>query len=112
MPHTYPNYALDGSFYHLLPNGNGLLGGIGIDAGPAAKIKVKSAGHGIQLVAADGVTVILDVPETGYVPPSVGGAFLQLTPQASAPAGITPGAIWVDLNGGYHGLDSTGDVSL
>lgn len=89
-------------------NSRGFLGFVKIEAGLTPKMMIGSAGYGFQIVAADGVTVILNVPETGFVP---SGTFVQLTPQASAPAGITEGGIWYSSSDhAYHGVDDTGDV--
>ena len=110
MPDTYPDPGLDGGYKHFLPNSASKTGFLGIEPGGSARVVLASAGNGILLTKADGVTPLLSLPETGYTPPAA--SFVQLTPQAVAPVGITPGAIWVDLNGGYHGLDANGDVSL
>jgi hypothetical protein len=70
MAHAYPDPARDGTYKHFLPNGHGKCGSVGIDSGLTPKIKIASAGSGVQIVAADGVTVLLDCPETGYHPPA------------------------------------------
>lgn len=56
-----------GSFYHHLNNGNGKSGAIGIESGLTPRVVIRAAGNGILMVAADGVTPILTVPETGGV---------------------------------------------
>jgi len=90
---------------------NGLNGFLRLPAGDAPPIQIGTAGFGFQVVAADGVTVLLDVPETGFVAPAV--AFAQLKPQAAAPAGITEGAIWYSsVDHQYHGLNDQGDCVL
>jgi hypothetical protein len=90
---------------------NGKNGFVRLPAGPTPPMQVGTAGFGFQVVAADGVTVLLDVPETGFVAPAV--AFAQLKPQAAAPAGITEGAIWYSsVDHQYHGLNDQGDCVL
>jgi hypothetical protein len=72
MAHAYPDPARDGTYKHFLPNGHGKCGSVGIQAGLTPKIQLISAGSGIQLVAADGVTPLLEVSEAGVVTPSGG----------------------------------------
>lgn len=67
MSDILPDPNRGGSFYLHLPNGNGKEGMIGIESGLTPRVILKSGGNGIRLVAADGVTVILDVPESGGV---------------------------------------------
>jgi hypothetical protein len=74
-------------------------------------MQIGTAGYGFQILAADGVTVLLNVLETGFVPPA--SSFLQLTPQAAAPAGLTEGGIWYSsVDHQYHGLNDQGDCIL
>lgn len=105
-----PDPQPDGSNSLILHNSLNFSGRHLIQAGSTPKVQWRTAGFGAQIVAADGVTVILDVPETGFV---VSGSYVQLTPQASAPVGITEGGIWYSsADHQYHGLDNTGDVLL
>jgi hypothetical protein len=69
---TLPDPNRDGEYRHFLPNGSGKCGSIGIQMGLTPKVRLVSAGYGIQLVAADGATVILDVSESGTVAPAGG----------------------------------------
>jgi hypothetical protein len=90
---------------------NGKSGFLRLPAGDTPPMQIGTAGNGFQIVAADGMTVLLNVPETGYVGPTV--AFTQLTPQPAAPVGLTEGGIWYSsVDHQYHGLDNQGDVTL
>lgn len=106
-----PDSQPDGSNTLRHHNGSNLFSMLRIQAGTSAKQQLVTAGFGCQIVAADGVTVLLDIPETGFVPPA--STFVQLTPQASAPSGITEGAIWYSsVDHAWHGLDNGGDVTF
>jgi hypothetical protein len=111
MPSVNPDADKTGSFDYFIPNGNGLVGRLGIQSGASPIVQLRTAGFGAQIVAADGVTVLLNVPETGFSPTEQNS--VQLVPKTSAPPGLTEGAIWYSsVDHAWHGVDNTGDVTF
>lgn len=103
-----PDFQPDGSNNLRHSNNLNLFCKWGLQSGAAPIQRAQTAGFGFQVVAADGITVILNVPETGFIPSA---SYVQLTPQAAQPAGLTEGGIWYSsVDHSYHGLDNNGGV--
>lgn len=87
-----------------LPNEQYQNGSLQIEQGATPKISLVTAGFGFQVLSAAGA-VILDVPETGFIPSST---FAQIIPSAVKPAGITEGGIWYSsVDHSFHVVDNT-----
>ena len=76
----------------LYINGRGNQASISIRPGVTPSFQARTAGFGFQIVAADGVTVLLDVTESGVVIPAVFG----VPTRAGAPNLGDPAQIYLD----------------
>ncbi len=92
MPSYLPDADRDGGWNLVIPNGSGKTSRIGLPAGASPVATWQTAGFGAQIVAADGVTVLLAISEAGGVTPSVMG----IPTRAGAPAGGSPAQFYLD----------------
>lgn len=85
MP-NFPDPDRDGTFSYRLNNGDGKFSrGLWIPSGATPALKLQTAGFGLDIVAADGSTVILALSESGGAAPTT-----QVIPDKAADP--SPGA--------------------
>lgn len=96
MPTVSPDTDRDGAFSYVLNNGNGLSARISIQSGASPKLRLQTAGFGIEVLSAAGA-VIFTIAEDGTITPTGG---IAIPARAGAPAGGSAAQFYRDSSNG------------